>query len=85
MPKWKKVLEQAKNAPQNVRYEDLCALAVHFGFEQRKGGDGSHKKFKRPGYQTLVFQKANDGKAKPYQVDQLLEAIELLGLDENEN
>ncbi len=83
MPKCDKLLTKARESPSNLRYEELCALAACWGYEPKKGGTGSHRKwkhrdFKLPArYAMLVFQD-NKGKAVDYQIKQLLEAIAVI-------
>jgi hypothetical protein len=79
MGKCEKLLLQALSGSQNLRFEDLCALAECYGFALRRGGGTSHRVFKRPGYfRILNFQNAR-GQAKPYQVNDLLNALRDLG------
>ena len=77
MPKCEKLLKQAKRSPGGLRFEEACQLAECYGFvftRQR----GSHRQYKRPGYIGLVNLQDDNGKAKPYQVKQLLAAIEAI-------
>lgn len=67
-----KLIIKAVNSPQNLRFDELCTLCEHFGMERRKG-TGSHVIYKRnshPRY-TISIQD-DDGKAKSYQINQLL-------------
>jgi len=74
-----KLLDKANNSPKNLRFEDLCALAEGYGwvFQRRSG---SHHIYLNPRLGNAVGSMMNfqprDGKAKPTQVRQLLEAIE---------
>jgi hypothetical protein len=61
-----------------MRFEELCALAECYGFALRRSGGTSHRIYKREGYAILNFQNAG-GKAKPYQVKDLLNALRDLG------
>ena len=76
-----RLLDKATNAPKNLRFKDLCALAECYGWVfQRQCG--SHHIYLHPGLRNragfmMNFQSRN-GKAKPTQVKQLLEAIEEL-------
>ena len=76
-----KLLERASNSPKNLKFEDLCALAECYGwvFQRRSG---SHRIYLHPGLGNTVGSMMNfqprDGKAKPTQVKQLLNAIEEL-------
>ncbi|MBI5874747.1 MAG: type II toxin-antitoxin system HicA family toxin [Deltaproteobacteria bacterium] len=70
-----KLFDKAKNNPHDVRFDDMCRLAEHFGFTCR-GGKGSHRVYTRKGiYEILNFQNVK-GKTKPYQVRQFLKIIE---------
>ncbi len=70
-----KLLEKVRNSPNNIRFKDVCKLAEIFGFTFR-GGKGSHRIYtKKEIVELLNFQNVN-GKAKPYQVKQLLKIID---------
>lgn len=74
----KKILEAIRRSPSNVRFDDLFKICVeHFG-EPRQSGS-SHAVFKTPwpGDPRVNIQNAK-GKAKAYQVRQVLLAIEKL-------
>lgn len=76
MGRREKLYEKAKNSPNNLAFDDLCALAEEFGFRLRKGGGTSHRVYKRPGvWKSLTFQ-SHSGKAMPYQVRELLDTID---------
>ena len=64
----------------NTAFEELTALAERVGFRKRSH-EGSHVVYKHPThtmgpvfYDTLNFQKVK-GKAKPYQMKQLVDFI----------
>ncbi len=81
MAKFAKLLEKARNSPQNLRFSELCNLAEAFGF-QWIHGEGSHRVYGRTGVrEVLVFQPRKGGQAKPYQVGQLLKLIERYKLE----
>ena len=66
MTKIEKLLEKARNRPQNLRFSELCLLADAFGFAWVHG-EGSHRVYGRTGVQeVLVFQPRKGGQAKPY-------------------
>lgn len=74
----KKILEGMRREPRNVRFADLVKVCVeHFG-EPRQSGT-SHAIFKTPwqGDPRINIQN-HKGKAKPYQVRQVLLAIDKL-------
>jgi len=75
-----KLLERARNQPANLRFGDLCKLAEAFDFAHR-GGKGSHRFYVHSRVtEALNFQPIH-GKAKPYQVEQLLDLVEKYGLE----
>ena len=75
-----KILEQMKREPANVRFSDLHKVCeAHFGKARNSGG--SHLIFKTPWQGDPRVNMQNDkGKAKAYQVRQLLLAIERFGV-----
>jgi hypothetical protein len=74
-----KTLAAMRNSPQNVKYGELHNVCVHFFGEPRQGGS-SHAVFKMPwaGDPRVNIQKGKGGGAKPYQVRQVLQAIDRL-------
>jgi predicted RNA binding protein YcfA (HicA-like mRNA interferase family) len=77
MSKCEVLLAKAQNNPSGLRFGELCALAECFGWalDRRRG---SHCVYKRVGeMRAMVFQNLK-GSAKPYQVNQLLRAIDSL-------
>jgi hypothetical protein len=78
MSNTEKLLEQMRREPANVRFNDLKKLCeTYFGKPRHDGS--SHAIFKTPwpGDPRVNIQNAK-GKAKPYQVRQVLQAIEQL-------
>ena len=71
-----KILEKMRAAPQNVRYAELTAVCGHFFGEPRQRGT-SHAVYRTPwpGDPRVNIQKGEAGKAKVYQVRQVLAAI----------
>lgn len=81
MARCAKLLDKAARSPKNLKFEDLCALAECYGWVfQRQCG--SHRIYIHPGlgnaFGSMMNFQSRDGKAKPFQVRQLLEAIEEL-------
>jgi hypothetical protein len=74
----KKILEAMRRAPTNVRFKDLVRLCVEYFGEPRQRGT-SHAIFKTPwpGDPRVNIQNEK-GKAKAYQVRQVLAAIDKL-------
>lgn len=77
MTKVPKILEGIRRNPNNVAFSDLAKLCEHYFGKPRQSG--SHRIFKTawPGDPRVNIQEKN-GKAKPYQVKQVLAAIEKL-------
>jgi len=70
------LLKQIQKNPANVRFSELCKICEHYFGEPRQSG-GSHRIFKTPwqGDPRVNIQNSK-GKAKAYQVRQVLKAIE---------
>jgi hypothetical protein len=80
LSKIEKILKTARGNPQNLRFDDLCYLCEFFGGKLRKNS-GSHRVYKRSDNPTFMQSVQNlNGKAKPYQVQQLLNKLEEIGL-----
>jgi hypothetical protein len=75
-----KILEQMRREPANVRFGDLQKVCeVYFG--KPRHHSGSHSVFKTPWQGDPRVNIQNDkGKAKAYQVKQVLSAIERVGV-----
>ena len=74
-----KILEQMKAVPQNVRFSDLKTACEQFFGKPRQQGT-SHAVYKTPwqGDPRVNIQEGKSGKAKTYQVKQVLAAIKRL-------
>lgn len=85
MTQIKKILAELKNNPQNVNFTDLVKVCTHYFGEPRQQGT-SHCVYKMPwGGDPRVNIQSDKGKAKPYQVRQVLDAIEkLAAIEETE-
>lgn len=72
----KKLVARLKRNPQNVNFIDLVKVCSHYFGEPRQQGT-SHYVYKTPWYgdPRINIQEKN-GKAKVYQIKQLLAAIE---------
>jgi predicted RNA binding protein YcfA (HicA-like mRNA interferase family) len=75
----RKILQKALSSPANLRFGEACDLAQAFGFHLSRVS-GSHHIFVREGVRELVNLQEVRGKAKPYQVRQLLELAERYNL-----
>ena len=68
-------IQRWRRSPQNIRFIELVKMAERFGFDLKRVA-GSHHIYARPGVvEILNFQQDRSGKAKPYQVRQLLSLI----------
>jgi hypothetical protein len=75
------LVKMGKN-PTNIRFSDLCRVCDHYFGEARQNST-SHKVYKMPwqGDPRVNIQNSN-GKAKAYQVKQVLKAVEKLEDDD---
>lgn len=72
----RKTLAKARNNPADVRFSDLLGLVVALGWQPART-TGSHRIFRHPDdAEQLNLQPRPDGKAKPYQVRQVLDEID---------
>jgi hypothetical protein len=72
------ILAQMVRNPEGVRFGDLSKVCDHYFGKPRQSG-GSHKIYKTPwANDPRVNIQAKKGKAKAYQVRQVLRAIEKL-------
>ena len=78
MGKAKDILKQMYQSPKGIRFKDLCTVCDYYFGEARQRGS-SHRVYKTPwpGDPRVNIQN-NRGKAKAYQVKQVLMAIERL-------
>ena len=76
MSKIEKTLKDMQANPKNVRFADLAKVCVHYFGEPRNKGTSHHVyKTPWPGDPRVNIQKSKNGKAKAYQVKQVLTAI----------
>lgn len=78
MPDIPDILAKIRRNPKGVRSSDLCKVCDHYFGKARMSGS-SHRVYKTPwaGDPRVNIQNAK-GKAKPYQVRQVLLAIQRL-------
>ena len=81
MAKTEDILIQMKNNPTNVRFADLSKVCNYY-FGKARHKEGSHHVYKTPwkGNPRITIQNYK-GKAKVYQVKQVLLAIEKLEVE----
>lgn len=72
-----KLFGKVRNNPQNIRFDELCRLLEAVGFAHARTR-GSHTLYTHPDHPTLLvnLQSGSDGKAKVYQVKQVLAMID---------
>ena len=76
MSKVAKTLKAMEANPKNVRFADLAKVCAHYFGEPRNKGTSHHVyKTPWPGDPRVNIQKSKDGKAKAYQVKQVMTAI----------
>ena len=81
MGKTNDIIKQMKQNPKDIRFADLCKICdLYFGQARQKSS--SHRIYKTPwqGDPRVNIQNQK-GKAKAYQVKQVLKAIERLEVD----
>jgi len=88
MARCEKLLIKATNAPHNLRFEEICALAECYGWQKVRQEGTSHAVYMNPalgnGVGSLMNFQNKKGKAKRYQVRQLLDAIDVLDIQDDE-
>jgi hypothetical protein len=78
MSKVAEILGAMRRNPSDVRYADLCKVCDHYFGKARQKGT-SHRIYRTPWQgDPRVNIQGNKGKAKPYQVRQVLAAVERL-------
>ena len=75
----RKLLAKALSGTKNLRFADVVTLVKAFGFRLSRV-KGSHHIFVHSKVRELVNLQDVGGKAKPYQVQQLLEIVERYNL-----
>ena len=73
--KRQKLLKKLLSGSKNIRFPEVAACAESFGF-QLKNISGSHHIYTHPDIPELLNLQNVKGKAKPYQIKQLLQLIE---------
>lgn len=71
----RKLYEKVLAGSKNLRFAELQTLAEAFGYRLKRIS-GSHHIYEHPSVPVPLNVQDVHGKAKPYQVDQLLKAIE---------
>lgn len=81
MSQIEKLLNEISKNPANVKFTDLCRICDHYFGKVRQSGS-SHRIYKTPwqGDPRVNIQNSK-GKAKSYQVKQVIKAIERLEVE----
>ena len=79
----RKLLEKIYNNNKNVKFNDLVVLVEAFGFVLTRS-NGSHLIYKNFEINEWLNLQNKNGEAKPYQVKQFLEYIEIYNLQMEE-
>lgn len=84
MTKVEAILAKMRRNPKGIRFRDLCKVCDYYFGEARQSGS-SHRIYKMPwqGDPRVNIQN-NKGKAKAYQVRQVIKAIERLEAKRND-
>lgn len=79
MAKIEHILQRMRANPNGIPFHDVVKVCEHYFGEPRKRGT-SHHAFKTPwpGDPRVNIQRGKDGKAKGYQVRQVIQAIDKL-------
>lgn len=81
MSKVEGIVAQMRQSQPNVRFVDLCRVCDYY-FGEARQSSGSHRIYKTPWKGDPRVNIRNDrGKAKAYQVGQVLKAIDRLEVD----
>lgn len=77
-----KIIDKMRRSPHNIDFHDLEAVCREKFGEARQQGS-SHRIYKIPGSRQRINIQNDNGKAKPYQVRQVLKALEQLEKQQN--
>lgn len=81
MPDVTDIIAAMRSNPGGVRFSDLCKVCDHY-FGQSRQTSGSHRVYKTPWSGDPRVDIQNDkGRAKTYQVKQVLRAIERMEVE----
>jgi len=77
-----KDLDAIRRSPNNVRFTTLCAVVEAIGYELRRVS-GSHRVYRHATRRELpmINLQPKQGKAKPYQVREVLDIIDTYSLE----
>ena len=77
------MVESARASPANVRFRDLCGLLARIGYalDRKRGSHLIYRHSWRRDLPLVNLQEGQAGKAKPYQVRQILGLIDAYKLE----
>jgi hypothetical protein len=76
------IVARMTRSPKGIRYADLCKVCDHY-FGEARQKRSSHRLYRTPWIgDPRVNSQDSKGKAKAYQVRQVLKAIERLEMDD---
>lgn len=75
----RKLLAKAERSPHSLSFAEFVSLMEGFGFRLKRQR-GSHHIFACHGVAQIMDVQPDDGKAKRYQVEQLLDLVQRHGL-----
>src|SRR4030042_5324465 len=86
MSKREKALYRLRNNPSKVRYEELEALLIYFGFVKRQGST-SHAVFSIPGSLPITIPKRKSFLKQVYvkNVIKIIDELDLMDEDDQES
>ena len=81
----RELLEKARGKPSGLRFAELCRLCecARMVCVRSRGSHRIYRRERAPIF-SLSVQEGKHGEAKPYQVRELLELIDLHGLESEE-
>ena len=80
----RKLLQKLLSGSKNIRFSEATAVAEAFGFRLDRV-TGSHHIFLHPDLPELINLQNVKGKAKPYQIKQMLKIVEKYNLHMEDN
>jgi len=80
---WHDLADAAREGPASFRFKDLCKLVEALGYllDRQKGSHLIYRHHTRRDLPIINLQRGSGGKAKPYQVRQVLRIIEEFKLE----
>ncbi len=75
MSQIQKLIHRIKSRPKDFKWEEVCRLLRHFGYEEFYG-NGSRRKFMHEKYGLIILHEPHPSKIlKMYQIDQVIEIL----------